>query len=369
MFLLLPRTGNSAPAAVLIALIGTEACAVAQGPDAEPVAVAVAAGQFHSCALVSDGTVWCWGSGERGRLGNTASVPREEFGIPRARRPMQAAVAEARALFAGYANTCILRREDSALLCWGGNDFDQLGVTGVTYLLEPRVLFSGRSVTHASAGLGMICAVLETGAVECTGNDESYAISGSRRLAEPAYPSRYRQVFAGTVGVCAVSEDGEAYCWGGNRYGELDVAAGQRIKRPFLRADSVTSIAIGRTFSCAVRLDKRVTCWGRDHLGAPLDTARSGVAQHVSAVALGTLASWVLTDDGKVRAFQPGRAIGSPGSPPILPAPKAAALVAGFNHACLLVRDATIWCWGSNLDGEVGSGERSSSSSPVRVFP
>ena len=82
-------------------------------------ASAVAAGAAHSCAIVADGTVWCWGANDDGQLGDgdTASTPTPT--------PV-AGLTEARQLGAGAAHTCALRA-DGGVWCWGGDFAGQLG--------------------------------------------------------------------------------------------------------------------------------------------------------------------------------------------------------------------------------------------------
>jgi alpha-tubulin suppressor-like RCC1 family protein len=81
---------------------------------------AIAAGRRHVCALRANGTVSCWGDNSRGQLGDgtttTRLVPTPVVGLP----------LHAVAVAAGEAHTCVLLIDGSAS-CWGDNDHGQLG--------------------------------------------------------------------------------------------------------------------------------------------------------------------------------------------------------------------------------------------------
>jgi alpha-tubulin suppressor-like RCC1 family protein len=100
---------------------------VAESCDRVPYltgAVHIAASAAHVCAIILDGTVWCWGQDNNG----TVSVKTEGIYVP---RPVWVrGVEDAVEIAAGSAHVCAKQR-DRQVLCWGKNDEGQLGI-GVT---------------------------------------------------------------------------------------------------------------------------------------------------------------------------------------------------------------------------------------------
>lgn len=83
---------------------------------------AVTVGLFHTCALKTDGTVWCWGRGDRGQIGTIAAA-----GTLRVTAAQQVTgLTEVTQISAGGDYTCALRR-DGTVWCWGFNEHGQLG--------------------------------------------------------------------------------------------------------------------------------------------------------------------------------------------------------------------------------------------------
>jgi alpha-tubulin suppressor-like RCC1 family protein len=91
--------------------------------NAISLASAVAAGARHTCAILADATVSCWGANESGQLGNgkvdSSNVPVQVLGLT-----------NVDAIVAGGAHSCA-RRTDGTVWCWGANTSGQLG-DGIT---------------------------------------------------------------------------------------------------------------------------------------------------------------------------------------------------------------------------------------------
>jgi alpha-tubulin suppressor-like RCC1 family protein len=135
-------------------------------------AVAVASGANHACALMSAGTVKCWGDAAFGQMGDGATGDFEQRSLlPRD----VAGVTGATQLTAGSTFACVLR-SDSPGLCWGSNGWGQLGngTTGDEFGRE--LLPVGLSVASGgellSAGDSYTCSLLAEGQVECWGRNE-----------------------------------------------------------------------------------------------------------------------------------------------------------------------------------------------------
>jgi alpha-tubulin suppressor-like RCC1 family protein len=187
---------------------------------AELAAVTVAAGGDHTCALDGAGAVFCWGRNDAGQLGDTTTQPRTAPGLP-----VDLEGKPAKSIGAGDLFTCALI-DSGAIRCWGDNEFGQLGDGTLEARQEP-----GAAVD----------------------------------LPEPA-----AQVFVGNEHACALVGKAEAWCWGRNSSGQLgdgshtSRATPVRVELP----GDVLGMALGEQHTCAL-VDESddaaaVYCWGSD---------------------------------------------------------------------------------------------------------
>lgn len=192
-------------------------------------AKAVAAGDYHTCALLDDGTVRCWGFGGDGRLGyaNTSNVG--DVQSPGSVGPVDLGRGRtARAITAGDAFTCALL-DDATVRCWGFGANGRLGYASTTNVGDSQTPGSagpvdlGRPATAISAGGGHACALLDDGSVRCwgyagdgqlgyastddVGDDETPASVGPVKLG-----GRATAISAGGRHTCALLEDGKVRC-------------------------------------------------------------------------------------------------------------------------------------------------------------
>jgi hypothetical protein len=166
---------DSPPAEALASALAEQA-APADGLFAEAVVgtssgaplgnvTAIATGSSHSCALLSNGTVRCWGHNRDGQLGNgtTTDFP--------AAAPVVGLGGMAAAIAAGEFHTCALLR-DGTVHCWGDNWYGQLGDGTTTDRTTPVAASGLRDVTAIAAGEDHTCALLRDGTARCWGYNE-----------------------------------------------------------------------------------------------------------------------------------------------------------------------------------------------------
>ncbi|TPV93791.1 MAG: hypothetical protein B7733_18710 [Myxococcales bacterium FL481] len=126
----------------------------------------VSAGGWHSCALTDAGEVYCWGYNHEGQLG--AAMDAEDFAFP----AVVGLPSEARSVVAGYEHTCAVLR-DGAVWCWGNDSRGQLGDGGTNASQgSPVEVKLGRSAVEVCLGEEFTCARLEDGGVFCWGGDQ-----------------------------------------------------------------------------------------------------------------------------------------------------------------------------------------------------
>jgi alpha-tubulin suppressor-like RCC1 family protein len=170
-------------------------------------AVAVAGGNSHACALLQSGSIQCWGSNNHGQLGNgslTSSLaPVTVLGISNATEVVGL----------GSDFTCALLTGGS-VECWGDQWFDSNVNPSVIDSSTPNaILLDGPAPVRIAAGYHNACAVSPDGGVQCwTG------VSPDRPVTVPGVKSA-KAVAVGLSHACALLSDGTIQCWGQNQYG------------------------------------------------------------------------------------------------------------------------------------------------------
>lgn len=239
---------------------------------ARPITKAVPGGH-HTCALLDDGRVACFGDNRFGQLGLGYTVPRE-VAMTDALTAVDLRGKKAIDLVAGTAHTCALL-EDRSVMCWGlASHSAAIFDTGHHYDVEARpseiFLGAGRSAKIVAAGEDSTCIVKDDDDVLCW-------TSGARPNGH--YPSGMVKVPAGAHPIsltlrnnhrCVVLDNGDATCSGDNRFGELGVGNTETIAkitpsypRIDLGAGLVPSrLVLGDGHTCALLIDGRVKCWG-----------------------------------------------------------------------------------------------------------
>lgn len=296
--------------------------------------VAVSAGFTHTCALRQDGVVLCWGSNQFGQLGdgtlNNRVVP----------APVIALGGPAVAVAAGQGMTCALRA-DGAVRCFGSNDNNRLGIASQPIRATPRAV-AAPDWAQLDAGAAHTCGVSGTGAALCFGDNMSSQLGTgtpiSRALPAPVaiLDSGVLEVVAGNLHSCARTAGGAAWCWGQNFSGQLgDDLGARQIPGPVPGlASGVADIDVGYHHSCAVTDAGGALCWGSNSYGQ-------------------------LGDGTFVQRSNPAPVSGLPAT--------VAAIATGENHSCALRTTGGVKCWGFNSDGQLGDGSSANRNLPVDV--
>jgi alpha-tubulin suppressor-like RCC1 family protein len=159
-------------------------------------ATAVAAGGSSACALLASGAVQCWGQNTFGQLGNGSYV--RYSNVPRSVTGISTAIA----ITAGGSHHCAVLSSGS-VKCWGDNEYGQLG-TGTTKNARTPVHVLVGAPTRLVAGFWHTCALFSGGAMRCWGRDEQGQL-GNRRKTDDPNPLPVNVI--GTPGVVWQSSD------------------------------------------------------------------------------------------------------------------------------------------------------------------
>ncbi len=321
-------------------------------------AAAISAGAVHTCALLDDAGVRCWGFGGDGRLGyaNINIVGDDE--TPATVGPVSVG-GPVKAITAGRGHSCAILT-DGSLRCWGfgfdgrlgyGNT-NSIGDDEIPGAVGPVRLGTGRTATAITAGDAHTCAVLDDASVRCWGfggngqlpNGNTISI-GDDETPDTVNPARLgagrtvRAISAGDFHTCALLDNGAVRCWGfgGNGrlgYGNTDSIGDDETPDAVGPVDlgpgrTAVAVAAGANHSCAILDNGSVRCWG---------FARNGRLGYANTNDIG--------DDE------------TPGSvPPVdLGAGRTArAITAGGESTCARLDDGSLRCWGNGSNGFLGN--------------
>ena len=224
---------------------------------------AISSGEFHSCALMSGGTIDCWGDNSQGELGNGSSG-----GISTS--PVQVSgISTATAISSGYEFTCAVLSNET-VECWGYNNDGQLG-NGTTSSSSTPVQVSGiTNAVNVTAGWQQACALLSDGTVKCWGYNASGQL-GNGSYTSSSTPvtvsglSSVKEVASGGSHVCALINGGTIKCWGDNSNDQLGNGSTATNSDVPVQVSNITTgaaISGGDSHECAVLTNSTVYCWG-----------------------------------------------------------------------------------------------------------
>jgi alpha-tubulin suppressor-like RCC1 family protein len=126
---------------------------------------------------------------------------------------------------AGYDHSCAITLAGPTL-CWGLNEYGQVGDGTTTNQTSPTTVAGGHAFAAITAGLRHTCALDTTGAAWCWG-DNTYGELGDGTQTRSGIPvavaggQQFAYLKAGELSTCGVTPTGVAYCWGDNEYGQL----------------------------------------------------------------------------------------------------------------------------------------------------
>jgi alpha-tubulin suppressor-like RCC1 family protein len=328
-----------------------------------------AGGDQHTCAVVSDGTVQCWGKNDHGQLGDgtttDSSTPVTVLGINNAVSVATGQNHSCAALATGYVN------------CWGANDQGQLGDGTTTEHAPPVQVRRISNATAVFANANRSCALLADGFVQCWG--AAYLGNGSGTDSPgPVRVSRVSNAIAVAVGrgdpaitgagtSCVVIADGSVWCWGDGSNGELGNGTTNTILYPVKVNDitNATAAAAGENYACALLANGSVKCWGKNDVGqlglGPGDTTSYSIPEPVkgidnaisisahyqhtcAALATGGIKCWGADGNGQLG----NDSVTGYSTTPVAVngITDAAAVSVGNSRSCALLKDGSLWCWG-----------------------
>jgi alpha-tubulin suppressor-like RCC1 family protein len=378
------------------------------GADRCAGVIDLALGLFHSCALLSDGTVRCWGQNFRGVLGlggtdlSNKLKPTPVPGLTNVKKISTSPTNFTMCALIG----------DGTVKCWGGNQYGQLGINSMdtgNHTSPAPVLASGdgtplAGIKDISVGDYHVCALKTDSTVLCWGWGlfgrvaDGNATDHKILLPQPIMPATTlgdKLVTGGghTMLLVGTNTSAQYVCWGVDGNGQCGITATSSVvtaSSPTSLFDTINGtvarpLAGGNATSCAIINNGTLHCWGYNMNGelgraggggtsssthAPvcrnnvnscpnLADQLQGVTQatagdnHVCALAGGLIKCWGGNTYGQLGNGTTTPQNYAANGPTISPAPTL--VVAGGYHTCAILTDRTIRCWGENDFGQLGN--------------
>ena len=299
----------------------------------------VKAGARHTCALKADQSLWCWGANRDGNLAtgedvetlekcDTTQTATEIICNKSTPHPV-AADKEWLGLSVGWQHTCAI--DDSRLLyCWGKNANGQTGNASLKNQSEPYLVSEERWLTVA-AGVSASCGIQEDHTLHCWGlwhEDHQNAV--------PILVNEntdWAHIAAGGAydvnSFCAIKDDASLWCFGDNHEGILGLGSNpSQTSSPqqLAQIDKAISVSVGASHGCSVSENNKLWCWGQNDQGQIGNNLVLGAASQLVPQLFNEAQNWQK-------------------------------VTAGLAHNCALTTEGKLYCWGRNHYGATGTSQ------------
>jgi alpha-tubulin suppressor-like RCC1 family protein len=295
-------------------------------------------GESTTCGVHSDNSVTCWGANTHGEAGaGNLNETQNGFSIPDL------------TLFSGSfaQNTICGLNSDQDILCWGGNYNGQAGqpqpeIVTVPTQVAPHITIY-KSLSNLIAGQANTCMNVE-GQLYCWGNNEQGQFGYRNQNFQEVYPVKiigaenFVQTTIGFGFICHLNANSKVVCAGLNNYGQSGKDPSENAVRTLFEIpglEGITKIQAGARSICALKNDGTVWCWGDNENGTLGDGTFTST--HIPQQVL-NLANVVEIS-----------------------------LHTRSSHACARKSDNSVWCWGSNSNGQITGKAGDNSNVPLLI--
>lgn len=355
------------PSELPSALTSTTVIAINDSEQADAFTV----GNAFGCLIREKGPragTYCWGNGSVGRLGN---------GVEHIKRAERVYEGEAlQALNSGTHNCA--RDAQGRVLCWGQNQFGQLGLSYRSNAEPPKLIPDLRAVQLA-VGQNHSCALTAAGEVYCWGAIGLRTCPSKEPILNTPTPQKIsglppmRTLASGNFSICGVSVAGEGYCFGCNAFELVQEGAGDGALGPHRnqRLDGAIALSGARLRYCALHPGDEVRCFGNLQ-----EIPERMTVTGAKSLTVGERFLLVLREDGRLE----GGGVNNHGQLGTgnFRSPLTNALVYDISdavqvdsiweHGCALRANGEVRCWGYDLEnGRLGQGPTGDRPTPASV--
>lgn len=288
----------------------------------------------HTVAVKSGGTLWAWGAGSSGAIGNGS--------VTNQLSPVQiGALTNWSVVSCGYRFTVSLKT-DGTLWTWGSNASGQLGLGDTTNRSSPVQV--GALATWATISAGdSHCAAIKTDGTLWAWGSNVYGQLGLGDTVNRSSPvqvgtlATWSKVSSGDTITFALKTDGTLWAWGYNGFGQLGDGTTVSKSSP-IQIGALTTwskIAACYNFGGAIKTDGTLWMWGQNNSG---QLGVGSIVDYSSPVQVGALTTWsdIVNANGSA-------------------------------NCGAIKTDKSLWVWGGNAKGQLGDGTTVDKSSPIQV--
>jgi alpha-tubulin suppressor-like RCC1 family protein len=300
---------------------------------------AIACGYRFSAAIQSNGTLFSWGNNSWGQLGlNTLtsySSPVQTFYLTPGTWI---------AVNAGAFHSSVALISPGTLWAWGYNSLGQLGNNSASNMSSPVQIGSSSTWTQVSTGQGFATTAIQTpgtlwawgsGALGQLGNNSTTNFSSPVQVGSLNY---WTQTSCGYYSTAAILSPGTLWAWGNNSFGQLGLGDVTHRSSPVQvgALNTWTQVSSGASpFMAAIQSNGTLWAWGNNSFGQ-LGLNTTTLSNISSPVQVGALSTWTRVN-------------------------------AGSNFCSAIQTPGTLWAWGLNSFGQLGTNNQTNLSSPVQV--
>jgi len=299
----------------------------------------VVTGHTLTAAIKTDGTLWVWGAGGYGTIGDNTTVNKSS--------PVQTITFGTnwkQVACGGRYNTAAIKT-DGTLWVWGYNTNGQLGDNTIVRKSSPV-----QTVAFGTNWKQVSCGDYHTAATKTDGTLWTWGINGSGRLGDNTSATRsspvqtitfgtnWKQVSCGYQHIAATKTDGTLWAWGRNDYGNLGDNTSATRSSPVQTIAFGTNwkqVSCGYRHTAATKTDGTLWCWGDGAIGKLGDNTTVSKSSPIQTIAFGT--NWKQVSCGR-------------------------------DHTTAIKTDGTLWAWGENAYGKLGDNTVTNRSSPVQTI-
>lgn len=248
----------------------------------------VSCATFHTAAIKTDGTLWSWGSGTFGQLGDNTTVTKSS--------PIQTVASGTnwRSVSCGSTHTAAIKT-DGTLWLWGQNFYGELGNNTVTNRSSPvQTISGGTDWKQVACGSGCTAAIKTDGTLWLWGRNtngqlgDNTTVPKSSPVQTVAGGTNWKSVSCGLYHTAAIKTDGTLWSWGDNTYGQLGDGTAASKSSPVQTITGGTnwkSAESGGYHSAAIKTDGTLWLWGESgngQLGDDTTVPKSSPVQTIS---------------------------------------------------------------------------------------